>query len=160
MKHINTFILYLLLGCVTSCTVNKKITFYGTPGTEIYKPEQNAYPTKLGKIDDSGSAKIKLSRNGYTPYLLIYDNENNKFYPFGVDYYYLSNSSLPSIFNVCCFTPGLNLICLLPAFLNYKYINSDQASEGYRYAKKQFIPIAPNAPYPNIGERRKIDYKK
>lgn len=158
MKHINIFIiLCLLISSITSCTINRKITFHGTPGTEIYIPEQGI---KLGEIDNSGIAKIKLPRKGYIPYLLIYDHKNRKFYPCGVDYYYDSKNIIPKIINYCSFIPGPNIIVFWPVILNSKYFWSNQVQEGFRYAKEQFINPIPDAPYANTGERREINDKK
>lgn len=152
MKYFKTFMVAcILISTITSCTVNRKITFHGTPGMEIYNQS-----TKLGTIDNNGTAKIKLPRDGYIPYLLIYDNKNKRFYPYGVDYYYRS-TTVSTIISAGIFIPGPNLIALPILLFNYKYIGSDQGLNGYRYTKEQKISSTfPNAPYANTGERRKV----
>lgn len=155
MKYFKTFMVAcILISTITSCTVNRKITFHGTPGMEIYNQS-----TKLGTIDNNGTAKIKLPRDGYISYLLIYDNKNKRFYPYGVDYYY--RLTTVDIIAPGIFIPGPNLIAI-PIFLfNLKYIGSDQSQEGYRYTKEQKISSTfPNAPYANTGERRKVKGSK
>lgn len=153
MKYFKTFMVAcILISTITSCTVNRKITFHGTPGMEIYNQS-----TKLGTIDNNGTAKIKLPRDGYIPYLLIYDNKNKRFYPYGVDYYYRSRI-IDNIVNYCVFIPGPNTIVFFPWLCNLKYFSSDQVLNGYRYLRRQDInKNFPNAPYANTGERRKVN---
>lgn len=166
MKNITIFITFCLLLSITSCTVNKKITFYGNPGTQIYKPERYSNPTKLGTIDNSGKVKIKLTREEYIPYLLIYDNKTGRNYPIGLDFYYRSGI-LDKIVCTSLVIPGPNIICLFPFLLNMRYYCSDQVGFGsldddkdYRYCKHQQLNHnVPNAPYANTGERRKISSK-
>lgn len=145
MKTIINILMVCLLVCsISSCS--QKIIIKGTAGTEIYTPNYDGSANKrLGVVGDNGETEIKIRKRDYYPYLLSYDAESDKYYPFGLDYEY-------KIFY-------LRNILLLPTALmsEFIYLHNEQACDGYQYLKEQTIDSNfPNAPYANTGERRKV----
>lgn len=97
-KHIIYF--FLLSICVlTSCTTSQKITVSGTPGTEIYSPNEIC----LGVVQNDGQANISLSSDTYYSYLMSKSPNSSELVPFALDYkhksytgaYALRNLSIP-----------------------------------------------------------------
>jgi hypothetical protein len=142
----------MALGMSSCLTSKQKITITGEPGTEIYGFNKKKEFGLLGTVNQDGIAKIKVSRNNYTPYLLAKDNRNNQFYPFGLDFKYRNLRTDVTVLSVCCIPPiGFWAICQLGFF------ESDQFFESYRYNKHQSIDsYIPNAEYANTGERRPL----
>lgn len=149
MKNIVKIIpLCLLVIFTTSCST-QKITIKGKPNYEIYHPSDFK---KLGTTDNEGIAKIKLSRDGYTPFLIAYDKETNNYHAFGIDFHYKKFGGLG-----IAITGILPPMSLIYGIASIGYTFSDQFIECFRYDKKQSISThIPNAPYSNIGERKKI----
>lgn len=151
MKNIIKFLTICIFVCsVSSCLTSKQsVTVSGTPGTEIFTSPGEGLE-KLGTIGNEGKIKIKLSRNGYIPYLLSYDKNTDKYYPMGVDYKYTSKF-VSELALAGVFTAGIYV------YLNEGYFNSRQFEEEFRYLDNQTISSAiPNAPYANTGERREV----
>ena len=146
MKTIINILMVCLLVCsISSCT--QKVIIKGTPGTEIYEPNRydGSANKRLGVVGDNGETKIKINKRRYYPYLLSYNAEEDKYYPFGLDYEYK--------------TFYWRNILLIPTLMlsEFFYLQDYQAQEGYQYVKEQTIDSNnPNAPYANTGERRKI----
>ncbi len=150
MKNIIKFLTICIFVCsLSSCLTSKQsVTVSGTPDTEIFTSPGEGLE-KLGTIGNEGKIKIKLSRNGYIPYLLSYDKNTNKYYPMGVDYKY--TSTLVKDITLGILTVGWSGI------LDWGYFNSSQCNEEFRYLDNQTISSAiPNAPYANTGERREV----
>ena len=121
MKYINIFIIFcIFLSAITSCTINREITFHGTPGTNLYMPGTNEGLKKIATIDNNGTAKVKFTRNKGIHYLLVYDNDSKKYYPIGMDHFYRERT-IDQIILYSSFIPGPNLIAF-PVFIgNIKY---------------------------------------
>jgi hypothetical protein len=142
----------MALGMSSCLTSKQKITITGEPGTEIYGFNNKKEFGLLGTVNQDGIAKIKVSRNNYTPYLLAKDNRNNQFYPFGLDFKYRNRGTDMTVFAVCAIPP-----ISLFAYCQYSFYNSDQFDESYRYNEYQSIDAyIPNAKYANTGERRPL----
>ena len=156
-KIFNCLLICIMALGMSSCLTSKqKITITGEPGTEIYGFNKKKEFGLLGTVSQDGIAKIKVSRNNYTPYLLAKDNRNNQFYPFGLDFKYRNGGTDVTVLTVCCIPPiGFWAICQLGFF------ESDQFFEYYRYNKHQSIDsYIPNAKYANTGERRPLSETK
>lgn len=83
-NYINIFTFALFIFMLHSCKIPQKIQIMGEPGTEIYSPTMQ----RLGVIDNTGKAKIKLSRDGYFAYLMSHNTASNMLVPFALDYKY------------------------------------------------------------------------
>ena len=83
MKLINNTI-SIILACIilASCSTTQKITVSGYAGTEIYTPDL----TKVGTIDNTGKAQIKLDSDDYYAFLLSKSTGSNELIPFALDY--------------------------------------------------------------------------
>lgn len=83
MKLINNTI-SIILACIilASCSTTQKITVSGYAGTEIYTPDL----TKVGTIDNTGKAQIKLDSDAYYAFLLSKSTGSNELIPFALDY--------------------------------------------------------------------------
>lgn len=140
-------IVCIFASCMSSClTLKQKITVGGTPGTEIYRPNKTK---KLGVIGPDGKTEIKVSRNGYNPFLLSYNPATGRYYPFGLDYRYRSVASDMMGFTLL----AIPTIGMIATDLGY---SSEQFNYGYRYLKNQSISPYPDAAYANSGERREV----
>lgn len=83
----NIFRILVITGMIAlsqSCTTSQKITFLGTPGTEIYYPNMKLVAT----IGMDGRAKAKVPRDYYTAFMLSKDAQSNEIIPFALDYKY------------------------------------------------------------------------
>ena len=148
MKTIINILMVCLLVCsISSCT--QKVIIKGTPGTEIYEPGSNSGLAfkRLGVVGDNGEAEIKLTTEKYFyyAYLWSYNAEEDKYYPFGLDYEYKR-----------LYWKTIRVFLTIPLTLGLSPLLDEQAVEGYQYVKEQTIDSNPNAPYANTGERRKI----
>ena len=149
MKTITNILMICLLVCsISSCT--QKVIIKGTPGTEIYTPNKDGSINKrLGVIGDNGETKIKIKKKEYYPYLLSYNADDERYYPFGLDYEY-KKFYWRNIWWIPLVLPTLYISEVI-------WLQDCQAQEGYQYLKVQTIDsIKPNAPYANTGERRKV----
>ena len=148
MKTIINILMVCLLVCsISACT--QKVIIKGTPGTEIYEPSYY-YGTankRLGVVGDNGEAEIKLSTEiyDYYAYLWSYNAEEDKYYPFGLDYEYKR-----------LYWKTIRAFLAIPFTFGTSFLHDYQVVEGYQYLKEQTIDSIPNAPYANTGERRKI----
>lgn len=154
MKQIINFLTVCLLACsISSCSSYQKLTIKGKPGTAIFAPVEDKEPKKLGIIEDNGETIIKVNRSRYYPFLLTYNAETGNYHPFGLNYKYDAHTKRQLIFwgiQVPLALPTLytSLLCFNPG---------QQMTEGYKYLETQTIRAdVPNAPYNNIGERRKV----
>lgn len=135
---------------MSSCYTSKqKMIITGTPGTEIYETADKK--NKMGVIGDDGRAKIKISRNGYYPFLWAYNPNADNWNPFGIDYRIGVSHKRTVVCLEGIFTVYLGLL------FNIGFINSDQNQFNFEYLKYQTInPAMANAGYANTGERRKV----
>lgn len=67
---------------MTSCHCSMKMTVYGNPGTEIYKPSGE----KLATISNTGNAQVKLECMRYYGYLISKNPYTGQALPFLLDY--------------------------------------------------------------------------
>lgn len=154
MKKILSHLMAYALVCgISSCGSMQTVMVNGAPGTEIYSSHSG---TKIGIIDDTGKAKIRISRNGYCAFLWSYDPSVDKYYPFGIDYEYGSLSKNNGLFFGFLMWPPMSL---LYSMYDIKYLESDQYQEAFKYCKEQnCIGNHPKQPYANSGERRKLKH--
>ena len=132
---------------MSSCYTGKqKMIITGTPGMEIYETADKK--KKMGVIGIDGKAKIKISRNGYYPFLWAYNPNTDSGIPFGLDYKYhtkavaVANANIYTLLLYSAFNAGAR---------------SDQCWDGFEYLKYQTInPVMANAGYANTGERRNV----
>lgn len=148
MKTIINILMVCLLVCsISACT--QKVIIKGTPGTEIYEPSyyDGSANKRLGVIGDNGEAEIKMTTKSccYHAYLWSYNAEEDKYYPFGLDYEYKR-----------LYWRTIRAFLTIPLTLGLSSVLDEQAFEAYQYVKEQTIDSNPNAPYANTGERRKV----
>lgn len=149
MERIIKYLVICVFVCgISSCMTSKqKIIVNGTPGTEIYNPKDM---TMLGKVGSDGKVKIKISRNGYYPFLLSKSPDMDKVYPFGIDYKYKSHGER------LAFLATITLCWY--AIFDLGFTGSNQCDYGFVYAKEHYINSnKPNTPYANSGPRKVLD---
>lgn len=80
--YIRLLLVVGILASLFSCTTSQTVSISGTPGTDIYTLDK----TKLATIDHTGKTKIKFPSEGYYGLLLTYNEAQDKFIPFALDY--------------------------------------------------------------------------
>lgn len=148
MKNIITAALSCIVAMLTISCTTQKITIKGKPNNAIYHPYDLK---KLGTTNNDGVAKVELSKNEYTPFLIAHDIKTNNHYIVGIDFHYTVIGGTRTA--VVSLIPPFTLAALpfIPYMSNYQFF------ECFRYDKKQSISThIPNAPYSNTGERKKI----
>ena len=80
--YIRLLLVVGILASLFSCTTSQTVSISGTPGTDIYTLDK----TKLATIDHTGKTKIKFPSEGYYGLLLTYNEAQDKFVPFALDY--------------------------------------------------------------------------
>lgn len=149
MKSVLKYIvLSVFFCCLSSCGGYQKVIMKGIPGTEIYNRDGQ---TKLGVIGEDGKCRVKISRDGFTPYLWYRSPGAERLYPFGVNSTH-NDSGLWGTY--------LGLFTLSFGFLaDIGYWNSDQANEGWKYGKEHNIYTFTEAPYTYTTEKRQLKSK-
>ena len=148
MKNIITAALSCIVAMLTISCSTQKITIKGKPNNAIYHPYDLK---KLGTTNNDGVAKVELSKDEYTPFLIAHDIKTNNHYIIGIDFHYtvIGGTRTAVVSLIPPFT--LSAVLFIPYMSNYQFF------ECFRYDKKQSISThIPNAPYSNIGERKKI----
>lgn len=149
MKSVLKYIVLSVFFCsLSSCGGYQKVIMKGTPGTEIYELDMQ---TKLGVIGEDGKCRVKISRNGFTPYLWYRSPGAERLYPFGVNSTYKSNVVLGTY--LCVVTLGL------VALADFDYWCSDQFNEEWKYGKEHNIYTFTEAPYTYTTEKRQLKSK-
>ena len=83
MKFLHKFTAAILAcAMLASCTTTQTIRVSGLAGTEIYTPSK----TKVGTINNLGTAEITLDSDAYYAYLLSKAEGSDEYVPFALDY--------------------------------------------------------------------------
>lgn len=122
---LKVLLLLIPLISLASCSSTKKITVYGTPGTELYGPTNwtkddsntntvmtsSGFYSKVGAIGPSGKTKVALNGDAYIAFLLAKEPNSDMVVPFGLNY-----SNKNGISNACLLTMVLSTAALGVSF--------------------------------------------
>ena len=113
----------------SSCSSWRSVKVYGKPETEIYDNEMNL----LGTIQDEGYTKIKITRNGYTPFLISHNPTDGNYIPFAIDYESKNNRFKEILMLIAPFT----VIGSIPMLATMGETCSHQFMNQYSYLPEQ-----------------------